>query len=526
MTPRRSSDLQSRSAVVLLSVLVVVVLLSLAAYQYSSLVVAELNATYNAHATVQARLFAESGVHYTAMVLASPDNIESVLGGNPYHNPDRFDGVPVAGGGDRVGGRFRLIAPLDADDGAGGMDYRSGVTDEGGKLNINALIKRDPSGDLLYEALLKLPNMTESIAAAIVDWVDVDSEPRNGGAEGEAYAGKYRCKNGPLDSIEELLLVQGVTRELLYGFDLNRNNLHDGDERNTDATNRGWIHYLTIYSREANRDALGNPLPYINSPDLATLYNDIALLAGEDLAKFVVLYRQYGASSDKGTQQSFGSSLAAIFGGKKGGNSKSGASSTPVIEAPLSAVQIDPLRRGTQKIRSFFDLIDVKVSVKSPDGKSTMLLTSPLKDPAAQRELLPKLYQVASLFQDAEIPARINVNTAPREVLLSLPDITEAEVDSIMSARPKLTSAQPAPEIFQTPTWLLTEAKLNASRLRTLEKYITTKSQVYRMQVEGYFEDGTGPRTRIEAVVDTNSGRPRIVLWRDLSELGRNPLPQ
>jgi hypothetical protein len=42
---------------------------------------------------------------------------------------------------------------------------------------------------------------------------------------------------------------------------------------------------------------------------------------------------------------------------------------------------------------------------------------------------------------------------------------------------------------------------------------------VYRVQSVGYF-DGPGPMARVEAVIDTNAGRPRIIMWRDVTELG------
>ena len=57
-------------------------------------------------------------------------------------------------------------------------------------------------------------------------------------------------------------------------------------------------------------------------------------------------------------------------------------------------------------------------------------------------------------------------------------------------------------------------------RIWQLEKYITARTQVYRVQAVGYF-DGGGPTARVEAVIDTNLGRPRIVSWRDLTELGK-----
>src|SRR5204863_189714 len=80
---------------------------------------------------------------------------------------------------------------------------------------LNALILQSGAPpDLIHDILMKLPNMTEEIADAIIDWIDADDNPRPNGAESATYSGMtppYRCKNGPLDSIEELLLVRGVT---------------------------------------------------------------------------------------------------------------------------------------------------------------------------------------------------------------------------------------------------------------------------------------------------------------------------
>jgi hypothetical protein len=48
------------------------------------------------------------------------------------------------------------------------------------------------------------------------------------GAEIETYSALgYACKNGPPDTIEELLLVRGVTPDLLFGADMNRNGVID-----------------------------------------------------------------------------------------------------------------------------------------------------------------------------------------------------------------------------------------------------------------------------------------------------------
>ena len=56
----------------------------------------------------------------------------------------------------------------------------------------------------------------------------------------------------------------------------------------------------------------------------------------------------------------------------------------------------------------------------------------------------------------------------------------------------------------------------------TLDNLITTRTQVFRVQSVGYFGGkDKGPAIRVEAIVDTNSGRPRILAWRNLTELGK-----
>jgi general secretion pathway protein K len=55
------------------------------------------------------------------------------------------------------------------------------------------------------------------IVNALIDWMDPDDEPTGGeGAENDYYKTRgYQCKNGPLDSVDELLLVKGFDRDLI-----------------------------------------------------------------------------------------------------------------------------------------------------------------------------------------------------------------------------------------------------------------------------------------------------------------------
>jgi len=137
---------------------------------------------------------------------------------------------------------------------------RNGLEDESTKLNLNVVAQMDNGRDIL----LNLPGMTNEIADSILDWIDADDETREFGAESDYYATLspgYEPKNGPLDSIDELLLVQGMTASLLYGVDANRNFNADSmepssqslvDVDNTDGSlDSGWAAYLTVHSYES-----------------------------------------------------------------------------------------------------------------------------------------------------------------------------------------------------------------------------------------------------------------------------------
>jgi general secretion pathway protein K len=107
--------------------------------------------------------------------------------------------------------------------------FKLAIQDEGGKIAINSLATGTAYNPLIRDLLLRLLNgpyfrleqrKAEDLIDAIKDWIDADDEVTGGGAEGVYYAGlarPYAAKNAPIDCIEELLMVKGVTRELFYG---------------------------------------------------------------------------------------------------------------------------------------------------------------------------------------------------------------------------------------------------------------------------------------------------------------------
>ena len=297
-TPRAA-----RRGAVLIVVLVLISLLSLGVYTFAERMMAEAEATATYARGVESRALAESGIELAAATLGTrtPEGLD-----NFYHDPALFQAYIVQeSAGNRGRGRFSLMAPLETD--ASGRSVRYGMTDESGKLNINALIKLQITDDQKYAMLLTLPGMTEDIADALFDWIDADEEIRPYGCESEYYqtlSPPYMAKNGPVESIEELLLVRGVTPELLFGEDANGNGLLDANENDGDGSppfdngdgvlNVGWNAYLTVHSREANRSASGAPKIDLNQSLLTELYDALEPEFGEEIAKYIVAYRMNG----------------------------------------------------------------------------------------------------------------------------------------------------------------------------------------------------------------------------------------
>ena len=489
---------ESRKGVVLLAVVVVVVLLALAAYRYSDTMASEYRATYSGVRAIQSRSLADSGVAYTAALLASGIQREQ----NIFNNPALFQNQNVPSTTNLMQGRFCVVSPLTAQPGT-----RFGVTDDGGNSNLNGLLEMDEgAGELGKQLLMGLPNMTEEIAAAIMDWLDPDDEPRDpGGAESDVYQGMptpYRCKNGPFDSLEELLLVQGVTADLLFGSDRNRNGILDPDE--TDAGDGlGLSAFLTVYSRSTNADPEGNQRINLNNADLMMLEAELtAMEFPAELVTFILAARLYGTQNSTDTT---------------GTNADTTAIDEKIAEDMAKLVT------RNRPIRSVWDLVNRQVSVTV--GRERKLFYSPLNSAEAQRELLPMLQQYLTTTDSWELAPRININTAPEPVvqaLVATKRITEEEVGMLLAVRPDPESEEAAGELYQSTAWLVTEAGLKPSTVRRLERVISGVSQVYRFQVVGLFEHSRPtPSTRLEVVVDANNGRPRFLYWRDLSILGK-----
>lgn len=525
---------QSRRGAVLVIVLVVVALLALAAYTFADLMVTHQAAAQLHGRQLQARALAESGSDAVRLYLMQDEATREEAGGH-YNNPTFFQAVPVLMDADaRLRSNFTVVVPLIDDEGAlGGVRY--GLEDESTRLNVNALLMTDQvSENAGRNLLMGLPGMTEDIADAILDWIDEDDEMREYGAESDYYLGldpPYSAKNAPLDTVEELLLIRGISPQMLFGIDTNRNGMVDPHEMNaagmlgtqsgmgsagfsgTTASNsttasggsttatdslmaegsmdRGWVGYLTLYSMESNLNSEGLPRIYLNMEDLESLYDQLAERLNEEWARFIVTYRQSGPHE-----------------GSEDGE-------------PASALpDLDFTKESKTTLTQVLDLVGAKIQVQIEGEEQPLVVSSPFSDSILEMGVyMSLLMDNCTINASTTIPGRININQAPRTLLMGIPGLEEDVVEEIISQRYQETTEDQV-DTHNHETWLLTEGIITLDEMKTLSPFVTAGGDVFRAQIVGYFEDG-GAASRVEAVFDATSPRPRILSWKDISHLGR-----
>lgn len=493
----------TRRAMVLLVVLVTVAILSLAGLSFSELMLAEREGVEMACRMDRARALADSGLE-ASRFLVSLDELTLEEYGGWYDNPAWFAGVPVVESESAVDrGCFSVVAPNSS--GSYGGEVRYGLENESAKLNVNSLLLADQYAENAgRELLMTLPGMTEDVADAILDWIDADDEPREFGAEIEYYATldpPYAPKNGPLETIEELLLVRGVMPELLFGADRNRNGVVDSNESYTgtldvvDPTDpafmRGWAAYLTLYGMELNVRSDGTAKIDLNQNDLEALYDELSVELGPEWATFIVGYRQYGPYDGDDESQPLTGDIVPDFSDE---------------------AQVE--------LTSVLDLIGVEVRM-NVEGEDDPLVFEPVfpDGPVAMAMYLPTLMDTTTATSSTVIAGRININQAPSTLLYGIPGMPDEVVDAIVNIRPGDPAAI-SDENFYHETWLLSEGLVSLEEMKQLMPFVTCGGSVFKAQAVGYFEE-RGPAARVEAIIDATVRPARVLFWRDLSHLGR-----
>lgn len=490
-----------RSGSVLLLVLIVVALLTLGAMTFFERMFVEHQAVRASIRQTQGRYLADSGAEYLRALMVQDPNLLNQSGGK-FNNPTIFQGRlvtddPVAA----FRGRFTVLAPQLRSDGYyGGVRY--GLEDESSRLNLNTVLLADSyEQDGARNLLLALPGMTEPIADAILDWIDADDEPRVLGAEQEYYSAldpPYAPRNGAPQSVEELLLVRDVTPALLFGADINRNMLVDvseepltvieGADNINGALDRGWAAYLTLDSAEKNLRADGTPKINVNMSDLQELHTQVQAALGDEIANFIVAYRQGGA-----------------YDGNETGQSAAG-------------LTINYDETGRETLANILDLVGVRTRVVEQGQTEPTVVESPFpEDTSSMRDYLPKLFDNIAVNAAAAIPGRININQAPKPLLEAIPGLDLNTVEGILSSRVTEPGVEQPDQAYET--WPLTYGLVDLEAMKRLMPLVTAGGDVYRAQIVGYFDE-EGPAYRVEVVVDATQTTPIIKRRRELVEQG------
>ncbi len=497
----------TRHGLVLVLVLVVIAMLSLAGYAFNELMFSANRASRLSGQQAQAAYLVESGVAALKYDLATAGNNHSGSS-DPMLARKRYGGVRVFED-DRYGrtGRFSIVTPMPSEE---APVVRFALANESAKLNLSALVAWDKEKPgVARDALMKLPRMTNEVADSLLDWIDADNQPREFGSEVDYYAGldpPYQPRNGPVEAMEALLLVRGVSRRLLLGSDHNRNGVLEPIEidkadqaAGTGSTSvdpssgasmahQGWSAWLTLRSAESNLDPGREPKIDLNDADLRGLHARLLKHFDQGVADFVILYRQFGPST----------------------------ATSAVLE---STGAIDWTRQPNHRFVTELDLAGSRVSAVFAGKKEAVVLKSPLGAKTAElNQWLPKWLDYVTINPSPVIAGRVNINLASREVLEAIPGLDLADIDAILSRRD--AKSQNSAGSRRHAAWLASEGVLGLDKMKLLMKFVTTGGDVHRGQVVGHFDDG-GYQARVELVLDASVRPPRIVQWRDLRHLGR-----
>lgn len=320
-------------------------------------------------------------------------------------------------------------------------EFDFGLTDEAGKINLNSASE---------EMLLRLPGMTAELAASIIDWRDEDSEISPGGAEDEYYlllSLPYNCKNSPLETVDEILLIKGASEDILYGEDTNLNSILDDNENDGDLRdppdNRngrldsGFYDYVTVYSVEINLDSDGNQRININDvQSRADLQSELQKVIKEERA--------------------------------------------------LEIMSLIPTRPSFDNVLEFY-------------------FTTGLK-PEEFSQIVDRL----TTSDEETLPGLVNVNTAPKAVLLCLPGLEESDVEALLSRRN-------SGDGLDSIAWV-TEV-LEQSKAVAVGSYITTRSFQYSADIVSVAGNGRAYK-RYKTVFDISNETPKIVYWKSMTHFG------
>ncbi len=519
--PRRFPPRQ-RHGIILFVVTVVIAALALGGMSLLALMRVELEATRHRLDDLDLENTVRSAAALTVALSGMTPGERARLGGI-YDNRALFCNqvvLPAADGGS--GAAWTILSPR-LETARGGIRY--GLVNESTRLNLASLLEWDRERPgIAKETLMRLPGMTSVMADSLLDWIDLDEATRPDGAEASYYASHrltYSPRNAIPVSLDEILLVRGITRYQIYGTDTVCNYSGGTRDRSTAAeSERGtgpigslsttaanargmrggvaglpdgdidtevtipWSRLLTVFSAERDVDPDGRTKIDLNEKDLRFLYDELDAALGERVAAFVVLARQYGFAAAP----------------------ERGAAAEP---------KEDAVDFGRPAGFAFETPLDIAGAFVRAGGK---IYASPIPDRRESVTALFEFLDYASVGASAVITGRINVNEAPRAVLDLVPGLDATAVTRILDSRPE--PGRPVPKSRRHAAWIFADGIVDLAQMKQLWGKLTTGGDVFRAQIVS-FSAGSGAARRAEIVVDASVIPPRQVFYKDLTMLGR-----
>jgi DNA uptake protein ComE-like DNA-binding protein len=402
---------------------------------------------------IQARYLALAGIEKAEALLYQNARDRSHSGknhtGQLYNDPQDFREVAFSRGMYSVLRRGR-------DDEGGGVIY--GVSDEESRLNVNTATS---------DELTKIQGLGSDMATAILGWRGSGSTV----AETDYYmAQRPPCKprGAAFQTVRELLMVRGVTPDLLLAKDIHQNglleDLSDGANEppkyqdTVSEDDLGWAGILTVDSAAKNVNAAGDDRVNIQTADETSLTTVKGIT--RDIARAMVAYRN---------QNRF------------------------------------------QGIADLLDVTPPRNNGNVPNARNNSTPPPGGSDSSGQRVIDENLFmEIAdgvTATDDKALSGVININTAGANALICLPGIDRDLAQKIISHRQ-------SSGFFANPAELLKVDGMTHDIFKQVAPLVTARSETFRILAEGRVKS-TGVRQRVQVIARVNLDGVKMLSYRE-----------
>jgi hypothetical protein len=316
---------------------------------------------------------------------------------------------------------------------------------ESAKLNLHTLLdwEQEFPGHA-REALLRLPEMDEPSSQLLLESIGVDIDVGMQGRQTQTR------------SMAPLIVDQLRWPET--------------DDR-ADQTRPAWLDVLTTASAQRNESFDGRRRINVNSPDLQVLHQQLVEVLPLAVANYIVLMRQYPV----------------------------GRTSADSVDA--ASVNIDFGVPATFGLTSLMDLIESAVATGG--SEKTLVVASPMDAMVGAVGMpIDEIFDRLTLTAESRLVGRINILTAPVEVIAAIPGLDLTSAQQIVAARAG------ADRDTQHPIGILSSTGIDSTIVNKVLAYFTVGGDVVRAELIGSVGEGI-PESRCEVIVDASHGRAR-----------------